>query len=284
RANDGGPYNACRQLSRILRHVPPSVPGRAKARPGCQLLLVGGSLGLAAGFEQETGAVFGFVDEIFQKAGGRHVLVLVGDLMRRAHVLDLRLIVVHELQQHIDRGNVVLVVVLDPLQLRDMPDRADCGAADLACPLGQNIDAGCELIALLIEQQAVVAEMRAADIPMEVLRLHVARKRVRDQGIQRGRYFAQALGRQVSRGIEPSGSSAGFKLSHLGGHGATSCSEGMSRNGEGRPEVPPNLDSRQMAACGYRDSHKRYYGTSDPWLNVTRQMPDRPQKSAQLRA
>src|SRR5215467_8838669 len=78
RADDGGPYNACRQLSRILRHVPPSVPGRAKARPGCQLLLVAGSLGLAAGFEQEPAALFGFVDEILQKAGGRHVLVLVG--------------------------------------------------------------------------------------------------------------------------------------------------------------------------------------------------------------
>src|SRR5262249_56119829 len=100
RADDGGPYNACRQLSRILRHVPPSVPGRAKARPGCQLLLVAGSLGLAAGFEQEPAALFGFVDEILQKAGGRHVLVLVGDLVRRAPVVDLRLIVVPSPPHH----------------------------------------------------------------------------------------------------------------------------------------------------------------------------------------
>src|SRR6516162_6958462 len=67
RADDGGPYNACRQLSRILRHVPPSVPGRAKARPGCQLLLVAGSLGLAAGFEQEPAALFGFVDKFSKR-------------------------------------------------------------------------------------------------------------------------------------------------------------------------------------------------------------------------
>jgi hypothetical protein len=129
---------------------------------------VAGSLGLAAGLEQEPAALFGFVDKILQKAGGRHVRVLVGDLVGHAHVVDLRLIVVHELQQHIDRGNVVLVVVLDPLQLRDMPDRADGGAADLACPLGQDIDAGCELFALLVEQEVVVAEMRAADVPVEV--------------------------------------------------------------------------------------------------------------------
>src|SRR5262245_17628993 len=195
----------------ILGHVPSSVSGRA-LWPGrsakAAFLLVAGSLGLAARLEQEPAALFGFVNEILQKAGGRHVLVLVGNLVGRAHVVDLRLIVVHELQQHINGGNVVLVVVLDPLQLRDMPDRADRGAADLACALGQNIDTPCELIALLIEQEVVVAEMRAADLPVKVLGLHVERKRIRDQGIQRGRYFAHALGWQVSRGIEPSWSSA----------------------------------------------------------------------------
>src|SRR5262249_40736616 len=120
----------------------------AGPRPGrgvrAVLLLVSRSLGLAARLEQEPAALFGFVNEILQKARRRHVLVLVGDLVGRAHVMDLRLIVVHELQQHIDRGNVVLVVVLDPLQLRDMPDRADRGAADLPSALGQNIDTPCE--------------------------------------------------------------------------------------------------------------------------------------------
>src|SRR5262249_41434675 len=70
-----------------------TVPGRAEARPPCQsgvAFLVAGSLGLAARLEQEPAALFGFVDEIFQKAGGRHVLVLVSDLMGRAHVVDLR--------------------------------------------------------------------------------------------------------------------------------------------------------------------------------------------------
>src|SRR5262245_65363201 len=112
-----------------------------------------------------------------------------------------------------------------------MPDRADRGAADLACALGQNINAGCELIALLVEQEVVVAEMRAADVPVKVLGLHVERKRIRDQGIQRGRYFAHALGWQVSRGIEPSWSSAGVERSHLGGHGATARREGDVKEG-----------------------------------------------------
>src|SRR6516164_3734105 len=121
--------------------------------------------------------------------------------------------------------------------------------------------------------------MRAADVPVKVLGLHIERKRIRDQGIQRGRYFAHALGRQVSRGIEPSRSSAGFKLSHLGGHGATSCLEGHEkdgheRNAEGATWYPSELHSRQTAACGYRDSHKRYYGTSSRRLKITPQTPD----------
>src|SRR5262249_3686504 len=45
-----------------------------------------------------------------------------------------------------------------------------------------------------------------------------------------------------------------------------------------RPCVPAR--PRQMAACGYRDSHKRYYGTSGSWLNITQQMPDRAEKSS----
>jgi hypothetical protein len=61
------------------------------------------ALGLAARFEQEPATFFGFVDEILQQAGGRYVLVLVGDLVGRAHGVDLRLVVVHELQQHVDR-------------------------------------------------------------------------------------------------------------------------------------------------------------------------------------
>src|SRR5262249_5668319 len=141
-----------------------------------------------------------------------------------------------------------------------MPDRADRGAADLACALGQNIDTPCELIALLIEQEVVVAEMRAADVPVKVLGLHVERKRIRDQGIQRGRYFAHALGWQVSRGIEPSWSSAGFKLSHLGGHGVTSCLEGHEKEGHEKKRGRGDLVSaqtkivvkRRRAAIGIR--------------------------------
>ena len=87
--------------------------------------------------------------------------------------------------------------------------------------------------------------MRAADVPMEVLGLHVERKRVRDQRIQRSRYFAHAVGSKVSRGIDPSGSSTGFKLSHLGGHGVTSCLEGHEKEGHEKKRGMGDLVSAQ---------------------------------------
>jgi hypothetical protein len=46
-------------------------------------------LGLAACLEQEPAALLGFVDELLQQARGRDILVLVGELVRFAHVSDL---------------------------------------------------------------------------------------------------------------------------------------------------------------------------------------------------
>src|SRR5215831_15173894 len=136
--DDDGPYSAGRYLSRISAICPEAASAGLKApgRIAQAVPLVAGPFGLTAGFEQEPAALFSFVDEILQKAGGGYVLVLVGDLVGLAHVADLGLVVVHELQQHVDGGNVVLVVVLDSLQLRDLADRPDRGAADLAGPLG----------------------------------------------------------------------------------------------------------------------------------------------------
>ena len=104
--------------------------------------------------------------------------MLIGEFVGLAHMLDLRLVVVHQLEQHVDRRHVVLVVVLDPLQLGDMPDRPDGGAADPAHPFGQNVDAVFQLAGLLVEQKVVVAEMRSAHVPMEILGLQIKREGV----------------------------------------------------------------------------------------------------------
>ena len=84
--------------------------------------------------------------------------------------------------------------------------------ADLARALGQDVDAGLQLVALLVEQEVVVAEMRAADVPVEVLGLDVERERVGDQRIERRRYLTHRLGRQIGRGVEPRGRGTRFEV------------------------------------------------------------------------
>ncbi len=131
------------------------------------------TLGWPACLEQEPAALLRLVDEILQQAGSRHILVLVRELVGFAHVLDLSLVVVHEFVEHIDGPHIVLVVVFDALQLRDLSNRADRGAADLAGALGEDVDTAFQLLGLLVEQEMIVAEMWSADMPMEVLGLDV---------------------------------------------------------------------------------------------------------------
>ena len=61
------------------------------------------------------------------------------------------------------------------LELGDMADRAERGAADLADPLGHVVGGAQDIGGLLVEQQVVVAEMRAADVPVEILGLQIER-------------------------------------------------------------------------------------------------------------
>src|SRR5262249_11209892 len=62
----------------------------------------------AACLEQEPGALLGIIDEGLEQARGADVIVLVGDLMRLAQCLGDRLVVVHELAQHVERRHEAL--------------------------------------------------------------------------------------------------------------------------------------------------------------------------------
>src|SRR3981189_2970696 len=83
-----------------------------------------------------------------------------------------------------------------------MADGGQLRSADVAHALGELIGGGEDLLALLVEQQVVIAEMRTADVPMEILGLEVEREGVRQQPVERLRELADGVGRQVGRGIE----------------------------------------------------------------------------------
>ena len=66
-----------------------------------------------------------------------------------------------------------------------MADRANGRAADLADAFGDVVGRCENLIAMLVEQEMIVAKMRAGHVPMEILGLQVKRKHVGEQNIQR---------------------------------------------------------------------------------------------------
>src|SRR5258708_34409053 len=70
------------------------------------------------------------------------------------------------------------------MKARDLADRSKRRAADLAHPFGDRIGHGKDLAGLLVEQEVVVAEMRPADVPVEVLRLQIEGEDVRQQDIE----------------------------------------------------------------------------------------------------
>src|SRR5262249_47639434 len=99
----------------------------------------------------------------------------------------------------IERVNIVGVVVRDALEPRDLADRMQRQATDLAHPLGDLIGRSENLVRLLVEQQMIVAEMRAADMPMEILGLEIECKRVSKQRIERARDVAARIGAEIGR-------------------------------------------------------------------------------------
>ena len=131
--------------------------------------------------------------------------MLVGDLVRLAHGGGHGLVVGSELAQHVVGCHEGGVVVLDRLVPGDIADRAQRGAAHLAHPLGQLVGGGEDLVGLLVEEQMVVAEMRPADVPVEVLGLEVEREGVGEEAVQGGRNFPHGRMGEIGRRVEGGG-------------------------------------------------------------------------------
>lgn len=112
------------------------------------------------------------------------------------------LVVLHQFAQHLARRDVILVVVLDGLEFCDLADRFERGAADLADALGELVGGGEDLIGLLVEQQMIVAEMPAADVPVEILGLQIQRESIGQKHVERLRNLVDRLGRQIGGGVE----------------------------------------------------------------------------------
>src|SRR6516164_2486814 len=158
----------------------------------------------AGRLEQEPGAPLGLVDPVLDQAGAGHVLVLVANRVGLAQARRQLLVVVAQLREHVQRCDEIGVVVEYALQAGDVADRAQRRAADLADPLGDVVGSRENLLALLVEEEMVIAEVRAGYVPMEILGLQVKRKHIGEQNIERAGNLQHGIGAQVGRRIERS--------------------------------------------------------------------------------
>src|SRR6516162_3566781 len=156
----------------------------------------------AGRLEQEPGPPLGLVDPVLDQAGAGHVLVLVANRVGLAQARRQLLVVVAQLREHVEGGDEVRVVVQHALQAADVADRAQRGAADLAHALGNVVGGRENLLALLVEEEMVVTEVRARHMPMEILGLQIKRKHIGEQDIERAGNLRHGVGAQVGRRIE----------------------------------------------------------------------------------
>lgn len=137
----------------------------------------------SAGFEEEPASAFSFVDPVLDEARGSDVAMLVANLMRLAQPHGQGLIVFAKFGKHIERLNVIRVIVEYALLTRDLTDRSKGGATDLPHAFRYVIGHAKELVGLLVEQQMIIAEMGSAHVPVKVLGLEVEREDVRQDRI-----------------------------------------------------------------------------------------------------
>src|SRR5262249_31449041 len=112
------------------------------------------------------------------------------------------LVVVAQLREHVERRDEVRVVVEHALQPADVADRAQRGPADLAHALGDVVGGGEDLLALFVEEEMIVAEVRAGHMPMEIFGLQVKCKHDGKQDIERAGNLRHGVGTQVGRRVE----------------------------------------------------------------------------------
>ena len=98
-----------------------------------------------------------------------------------------RFVVLRQLGQHVERLDIFCIVIENALGPCNLANRSQRQSADLSNALGDGVAHREELICLFIEQQVVIAEMRAAHVPMEVFRLYVEGEYIGEDCVHCGR-------------------------------------------------------------------------------------------------
>ena len=140
-----------------------------------------------AGFEQKPRAALSFIDPDLDQARRRNVAELIDHVVHLAQPSSQSDVVFAKLGEHVQRIDVIGVIVLDALNSRDVSDRAQGRTAGFSDAFGDGIGHRVQLIGLFVQQQMVVAEMWSAHVPMKVLGLEIKRKYIGKDRVHAGR-------------------------------------------------------------------------------------------------
>jgi hypothetical protein len=103
--------------------------------------------------------------------------------MRLAKARGKLLAVLAQFGEHVQRLNILGVIVQHALRASDAADGLQRGSADLANAFRNRVRHRIKLIRLFIQQQVIIAEVGTAHVPMEVLGLDVKREHIRQDAV-----------------------------------------------------------------------------------------------------
>src|SRR5580704_10369698 len=128
------PMKATRRARAERRQASARLTASFDSSPAC--MSSAGALAESARLEEEPGASLGFVDPDLEEACGGDITVLVAHAVRLAHPRGEPQVVLPQLGKHVERRDVVRVVVGHALQPRNMADRTQRRSANLPDTLG----------------------------------------------------------------------------------------------------------------------------------------------------
>src|SRR5262245_17190280 len=112
--------------------------------------------------------------------------MFVTHVVRLAEAGGKSFVVVCQLGKHVQRLDVLGIIIEYALSPRDLSDRMQGEAPDLSNAFGNDVGHREKLVAEFIEKQMIIAKVMAAHVPVEILRLQIKRENVRQDRIHRG--------------------------------------------------------------------------------------------------
>jgi hypothetical protein len=104
--------------------------------------------------------------------------MFVAHVVRFAQPRCERFVVVRQLGEHVQWLDVFSIVIEHSLSTRDLSDRMQGEAPDLANAFRDDVGHGEELLGVFIEKQMIIAEVMPAHMPMKIFRFQIQREHV----------------------------------------------------------------------------------------------------------